>query len=661
MALSINELKNKYKNYTIKSIKTSETVILGNKRKQYTLEFSHEDAKPTCPLCGSNKITVQTRGCRKVSDLGTNEYQVNLVIPYYTYRCNNKKSNCKMFNDAITLAPKGSKFSYNIYEVIYDNIEKPCRDIETLLANEYSVKMSFDQINEIKKKYYKETFKVLIKNKAELEKNIYDEITGVSFMNNDPIDYIVDVVEAKFNICESLSKFFVLEKGRKQKYNNLLILYSSIVARMREQAAVSKYIYSLSSPIVLEKIKSTLLSLKTINDFNTNSFLRYLYKFDSDTITTHVNGILNDIIKQNQIEFNIHVIDSTKIEVNQYINYENKGMVTNKSDNMYGYKLSALYGIKTLGTGIDETDVLIPEEGYVTPINDHDLKVFKENIKCNNVKKGDYLIYDRGYTDLSVINQFNEKGIYVIVPAKKNSEIFKDALMEVGVNVINGETDNKIVNIDYEKREKARKEIKMSTKWNKVDSYDNSKTSEEATLIRGLIYKIPNTNKEITLNACVFRFKVDYIKDESKDQYYHDNEYNYGVIYTNNSNIKTKQIIKIYSKRMKIENMFKQLKQDWSLNRLYSKNYRYITMHMMSTLLSNGIFQYFKITEEGKEYRKNTIETTKEILRYNLKGHEKAIISSKDYFEIYKIGSFLQLFQSLPLEKQNKIIELSNK
>lgn len=328
---------------------------------------------------------------------------------------------------------------------------------------------------------------------------------------------------------------------------------------------------------------------------------------------------------------------------------------------MYGYKLSALYGIKTLGTGIDKTDVLIPEEGYVTPINDHDLKVFKENIKCNNVKKGDYLIYDRGYTDLSVINQFNEKGIYVIVPAKKNSEIFKDALMEVGVNVINGETDNKIVNIDYEKREKARKEIKMSTKWNKVDSYDNSKTSEEATLIRGLIYKIPNTNKEITLNACVFRFKVDYIKDESKDQYYHDNEYNYGVIYTNNSNIKTKQIIKIYSKRMKIENMFKQLKQDWSLNRLYSKNYRYITMHMMSTLLSNGIFQYFKITEEGKEYRKNTIETTKEILRYNLKGHEKAIISSKDYFEIYKIGSFLQLFQSLPLEKQNKIIELSNK
>lgn len=604
-------------------------------------------------------MTIQTREYRKVYDLGTSEYQIMLLIPRYIYRCNNKKMQCKKFTETIENVPNGSKFTTNVYNMIYEKITESCRDIQTILERDYSVEISFDQINEIKRKYICDNFKLLKKDKTELEKAINEEITGVAYSFNDPIDYIIDTVEKKYNLSESLSKYFKTEKTRKEKYNNLLILYSSIVSRMREQAAVSKYVYSLTSPVVLEKIRNTIFSKKPIENFNTNSFLRYLYKFDSKEIINNINGILSDMIDSNKISFDIHIVDATKIEVNQFVDYENKGKTQYNSEYKYGYKLTALYGVKTYGKGINEVDVLIPEEGYVTPINEHDLKVFKENIKCNHIKKGDYVIYDRGYTDLGLIKELDERGINVIVPARKNSEIFKDALNEIGVETINPYDEKNIDGIDYEGKKKVRDEIKKNIKWQNINTYDNSKSQEEVTIVKELEYIVPETKKEIKINACVFRFKIEYIKDETQEQYYHDNEYNYGVIYTNATKTSAEEIVKIYSKRMKIENMFRQMKQEWSLNKLLSKQYKYITMHLMSTLLANGVYQYFKTTNEGTEYRTNTIETTKEKLRRNLKGYEKTIISSKDYFEVYSMPEFLKLFQGLSKEKQDMIIRLS--
>ena len=38
------------------------------------------------------------------------------------------------------------------------------------------------------------------------------------------------------------------------------------------------------------------------------------------------------------------------------------------------------------------------------------------------LKKGDYLLEDRGFLDILILRHLHNKGVFIIVPAKKNME-----------------------------------------------------------------------------------------------------------------------------------------------------------------------------------------------------------------------------------------------
>ena len=49
-------------------------------------------------------------------------------------------------------------------------------------------------------------------------------------------------------------------------------------------------------------------------------------------------------------------------------------------------------------------------------------------LESDYLKPGDYLLIDRGFLDIELFKELNKKGIYVIIPARKNMEIYINAV-----------------------------------------------------------------------------------------------------------------------------------------------------------------------------------------------------------------------------------------
>ena len=59
----------------------------------------------------------------------------------------------------------------------------------------------------------------------------------------------------------------------------------------------------------------------------------------------------------------------------------------------------------------------------------HDLNLSRDSLTSSPwLKKGDNLNVDRGFLDHLLMRDFNEKGVSVTVPTKKNMEIYKEAV-----------------------------------------------------------------------------------------------------------------------------------------------------------------------------------------------------------------------------------------
>lgn len=648
-----------------------EDVIFDNKNKKL-VTLNYESASDAiCSDCNNKSTSIQTRKYRYIQDIGFDDYVVQIKITYNIFNCRHCN---KRFTVGNEFSPKGLKFSHNVYRIIENNYSLSVREISYKLIEEYNLKMSFDQINEYLRVLGNVNSKELELNKNKLETNIHitNIVDGIYFSSKEPIDYIFETIEKQYGLVDILNNHFDKEIKKYRKYPNSLFNMASLMNRMREQSAIVLNPYAITSDMITNKIKYNLCDYDFSKNFASGTNLRFIYDYEPNEIENEFNSILNDINNQIKNRSNIYILDATKIEVNKEIAYENASFIKDEEENKtyFGYKASALYQISETEYDGDKYSILVPNKIKISSISNHDINVAKTFITKNDFKKKKdkaYLIIDRGYTDIDFSLSLANDNIYTIIPAKKNSSIFKDALNLIGVNVrekvrkdIEKNNEEFIASYKDKSKQKVLKAIRETIQWDKnpIKIYNEEK-KQEVALLKDVIFK-----DDRKVNVCVIRYKresslsIDKVIELYPGTIYYDNEYSYSCIYTTDTSLSKEDIINKYSKRMLIENQFRQLKQEWNLSKLYSKNYKYIVYHLMATFVSSALFQVFKLSKSGNKYTNETIKTVKTRLLQEMKEDNRIIISSGDVFNNYDFFDFLKVFDTFSIETKENIQKL---
>ena len=153
-----------------------------------------------------------------------------------------------------------------------------------------------------------------------------------------------------------------------------------------------------------EKYKETEKSEIVFNNY----FIKYFNKF---------NKIYLD---KTNIKSNVHTLDCSILSVNiDNPNFEGSTITCKGNKKLRGYKIGVLRGM-TPNAGVIE-------EICMSTAKTHDLTMSKDMIlNSEYLKSGDYLLMDRGFLDIDFFKELTKKGIKVIIPAKKNMEIYTD-------------------------------------------------------------------------------------------------------------------------------------------------------------------------------------------------------------------------------------------
>lgn len=315
------------------------------------------------------------------------------------------------------------------------------------------------------------------------------------------------------------------------------------------------------------------------------------------------NNFVKAIKEKLDIAPYIHILDCTEIVVNlDNDNYEKSEVVKDEDGTRRGYKLATLRGLTENSGIIEEIDI--------GSIKSHDTKVSDNIIKNSSaLKPGDILINDRGFISRETINELkNKRGVDTYIPAKKNMDIYKEA-----------------VSIAKSKGEWERHPNKKR------------KTQEIAFVARlGSMWRSDNPDKDVDINVCVVRDKIS------------EKEYDYYVFMTTDLSVSAKQIIKTYELRPEVEEDYRQLKDFWKLQDFKSTKYVHITFHMIMLLIGYLFFQLYKDTEEGKQYAKKSLPIV--LKNYVRKKKASVVIYAGLYFATFDLLEIMQLYASCGAE-----------
>mgnify|MGYP004468056821 FL=1 len=215
----------------------------------------------------------------------------------------------------------------------------------------------------------------------------------------------------------------------------------------------------------------------------------------------------------------------------------------------------------------------------------NDFKMTKEFIlNTPYLKKGDYLLEDRGFIDLETIIGLNKKELYVVIPLRKDMDIYNVAIDEAKEN------DEWIKHPNPRRKGQLIALVKdLESIW--INTKDKLKKAE-------------NLKLNYKLNCCVIRFEKSKNKDILTDEEIisDDDKYAYACIVTNNTKISGSEIIRLYEMRPEIEEDFRQLKDFWGLNTYKSTKYNIISLIIMVSLIGYNFYKIFIESEEGKKY-----------------------------------------------------------
>ena len=484
----------------------------------------------------------------------------------------------------------------------------------------------------IKKNDKERAIEELEENKLE---NVFNIISNLS-------DKVLDFSEENYNITEIIGDIFEEKRKYKSEITMSLLFLSGIQSRMKQQFSIREVPLALTSEKVISSIGVNISydpNEGLLKESNIRAMLGRYEQEDKTNIEFNnyfikkTNELIKSIIEINGTECNIHILDCSILDVNlDNPNYEGSTTTYKGGKKLRGYKIGMLRGVTPTGG--------IIEEVCMSTAKDHDFKMSKDMIiKSKYLKKGDYLLEDRGFLDIDLFKVLNKQGIYIVIPAKKNMEIFIEA-------------------------------VAAATAENNWIKHPNPKRKgQEITLVKGLenawlsdddkIKKPENLKLDYKINCCVIRFDKEKNKEVLTDEEIisTDDKYAYACIMTNNVNIDCKEIVRLYEMRPEIEEDFRQLKDFWGLNTYKSTKYNIISFIIIVSLLGYNLYQFYKESGEGRKYIGKSLIIEERHGLYIVKNVRTAVVT-EHYFGMLEQDELLDLYASLDKDKRALIKKL---
>ncbi len=334
-------------------------------------------------------------------------------------------------------------------------------------------------------------------------------------------------------------------------------------------------------------------------------------------------------------------------------NYELSTVITYEGKPMRGYKSGVLRRVTANG-GIIEFIV----QGTMS---ESDIALVEEKIsKYHNLKPGDIIIFDRGFAKIEFVIALVERGLTVIVPLKKNMELYKECIKQV--------TDAK--EGEWKKHPNAKRKgqqiLELSDlKGIWVPKKDQAKKPEKmlenAIDFKAAVIRI-DKNDEANKQVIESEIKANENNEET-DILYEDNKYVYIVIVSTDTKMSASQIVRRYEQRPEIEEDFRQLKDMWQLCSFTSTKFNYVMCHIAIMFLAYNIFNMYKTTEEGEQYKNKSMRTVaKEDKKDKYEFYElNFMIICGEYFYVYRGIELLDLYASCDEQTRTELRPILSK
>lgn len=475
-----------------------------------------------------------------------------------------------------------------------------------------------------------------------LTKEEFEHINAFNIIPN-LSDKVVDYAEKNLNFMDIISNNFEDKRKYNSKIPGELFVIAGIQARMKQQFSMGELSLAVTSQNIIEKLE---LSIEydrekgLLKESNIRAFLgKYEEKKEVDKIEYNnffiekFNVINKSLLEKARISSNIHILDCSILDValdNE--NYEGSSIAFKGGKYLRGYKVGLLRGCTPNGG--------VVEEICMGTAKAHDQEMSAEMIlNSAYLKSGDFLLEDRGFIDVTTFQKLTEKGIKVIIPVKKNMEIYIAATQEAIAN-------NKWSKHKNKKRKGQCIAIVEGLEMFWLSNNDKKKKPENIKLN----YKI---------NATVIRFEKELNKSvlTEAELIFEDEKYAYAVIITNDTTLIADEIIRMYEMRPEIEEDFRQLKDFWGLNTYLSTKYHIISFVTFISLLGYNLYQIYKESKEGENYIGKSFIVEQRQGLYIVKGVRTAIIIDS-YFAMFRQDELLDLYVKLSIERRELLKEL---
>lgn len=465
-----------------------------------------------------------------------------------------------------------------------------------------------------------------------------------------PIVFMYSLLSAKlkrlFSISESTVALTSIDLLKKFDVN--IQVKNKLMTEGNMRNFVNKF--SSSKEISKEEIDKKIKELKEKNkeDINEEEIKKELQiKENGHTWISFFNQVMKKMIEKMPIDNNeepvIHILDCVKIPVNpNNKNYELSTVINYEGKPTRGLKLGALRRLTDFG-GVFEYLI----DGTIST-NDINLTE-KEISNYEGFKENDIIIMDRGFAKIEFIINLIKKGLKVIIPVKKNMDIYKECI-------------------------KIAKEMPDS-RWEKHPNLERK--GQEILLVnnlKGIWISENDRNKKpekIMKNAidflgCVIRIEKNEKKNkkiieaaknagDEIDELHEDDKYIYIVITSTDTTMSAADIVRYYELRPEIEEDFRQLKDIWKMCTFTSTKYIFVMSQLVMTFLAYNIFNLFKNTKKGEKYINKSIR--------KIENEEKRLyvpFGETNYFILY--GATYGIFNGIELldlyaESSNEVRE----
>lgn len=366
-------------------------------------------------------------------------------------------------------------------------------------------------------------------------------------------------------------------------------------------------------------------------------------KKEGKTFIDIFNNTMKELVlklKKDKQEPLIYILDCVKIPINLLNdNFELSTVINYEGNPMRGYKLGVLRMVTDFG-GI----IVKLIDGT---ISDSDIKLVEDEIvDFDLLKKGDYLIMDRGFVKIEFVKKLVEKGINVITPLKKNMDAYKEGLEQI-------KSIPEEMWLDHPNADRKGQKVfllkNLKGTW-LTDSEKEKKPAkymESALEFTGCVVRIDTKEKKNKKVVESLRKAIN--TEDETDTLYEDNKYIYIIIASTNTELSPQSMIRYYEMRPEIEEDFRQLKDIWGICTITSTKYKFVMCHLSVCILAYNLFVMFKSTDKGKKYINKTIKTiTKEEQRDRYPANEaRYVVISGKYFYVYRLWELFIFFKKL--------------